>query len=259
MTKKKYFKYKFYCNSAYYASLIAMLVVGMIVGRRILPTTRNTPIKNQEAQQTAVVPVDVDTVKTIAAQPTQKAPKAQIMPITKDNDTSILRHKIDSLSAANMAMFDSVAERYCAKLDSRYTLGKFFKTSEITQLNEMIAQCLNDSLVGDTLLNTAKEMLPLTRKTPLVTFEALISITNVSEQDLAKFGIVFDSEHIDCFTNAAKQRVFEQYLCEYTNVSTAAGKPNFAVPEIAVIRQKYDANQRQIDNLRNQIKEKSGH
>ena len=258
MTKKKYFKYKFYCNSAYYASLIAMLVVGMIVGRRILPTTRNTPIKNQEAQQTEVVPVDVDTVKTITV-PTPPMPKAQIMPITKDNDTSRLRHKIDSLSAANMAMFDSVAERYSAKLDSRYTLDRFFNKSEITQLNEIMVRFLNDSLASDTLLNTAKEMLPLTRKTPLVTFEALISITNVSEQDLAKFGIVFDSEHIDRFTNAAKQRVFEQYLRAYTKVSTATGEPNFVVPEIASIRQQYDANRRQIANLKNKIQEKSGH
>lgn len=253
MTKKKYFKYKFYCNSAYYASLIAMLVVGMIIGRRIQPTTKNAPVQISGPQMEVV---SADTIKTSAAPATQKPP---IMPITKDNNTSILRHKIDSLSAANMAMFDSVAERYCAKLDSRYTLGLFFNQSEIMQLHKLLAQYMNDSLVGDTLLNTAKEILPLTQKTPLVTLEALIAIANISEQDLAKFDIVFDSEHIDRFTNAAKQRVLEQYLRAYTKVSTATGEPNFLVPEIASIRQQYDANRRQIANLKNQIQEKSGH
>ena len=253
MNKKKYFKYKFYCNSAYYASLIAALVIGVIIGQRFPKHTNAT--KSQEPAPRATVQ-QIDTVIPVE----QTAPK--INHPTVDNGITILHHRIDSLRAANVAMFDSVAEEYIAHLDSQYTLGRFFGKTEIAQLNTLVGRYLqSDALnpTGDTLLNVASQIMPLTARTPLVTFESVVYLANIPQQTLDRFGVVFDSEHIDHFTNATRQKTFQKYLDAYSNTFVGEDEPNFQISEFASIQQKYNANKRQISELQNQIQKKSEH
>lgn len=257
MNKKKYFKYKFYCNSAYYASLIAALVVGIIIGQRLSTASKaaqySPRAQNVQEQRTYTI----DTIRTPVLQ------KLQPVQNTPNPELGIIRHKIDSLQFANVAMQDSVAEKYAARIDKQYTLGRFFNKTEIAKLNKLMNTHLammaqNDD--SDTLLNNiATEIMPLNTKTPLVTFESIIYITDVSSSDLAKFGIVYNSERIEGFTDAARQKTLQNYFDAYANAFTAEDEPNFEIPEFASIRQRYTANKQQIYELNRQIQEKSGH
>ena len=254
MTRKKYFKYKFYCNSAYYASLVAALVVGMIIGQRL--RTRTKPVHTQEpaAPYTAEL---VDTTNNVVSTPTPKVPVQTQVP---SKDTNILRPRIDSLVALNWALLDSATERYSARLDSQYNLGRFFNKSEIKELNKLLGNYIiryTDTIAGDTLLNFATTIMPLNANTPLVTFESLVYLVNVPSQDLNKYGIVFDSDHVECFTDARRQKVFEQYIKAYSNTFTKDDSPNFDIPELASIQQQYNKNRQQIIALQNQIVERT--
>lgn len=255
MKRKKYFQYRFYCNSAYYASLIAVFVVGVILGQRLpkrAETAQSQKTKpNTELQKTDTMRAHTDTVRAPVIAPVRAAP-----------DTSLAHRQIDSLAKANNKMFDSVAEKYVAHLDSQYTLGKFFSAPEIKRLNQMAKKYIasdTGAAVCDTLLDIMSESVPLKSKLPLVTFESLIYLADIPQQDLDSFGIVFDSDHIDHFTDARRQKIFQQYLDAYSSACVDGEQPNFSIPEIAAIRQEYDANCQRIANLRHQIKEKSGH
>lgn len=156
----------------------------------------------------------------------------------------------DSLRDANCQLFNVAQEKYFDRIDKNYTLGRFFDAQQIAELNKILVNYLTRR-AGDSSFEYkfAKSNMPVNAKTTLNMFIDIIIALDVAPQDLAPLDVIFDGGQLCAFNDKHAETVFESFLEDSDAGKMHDDGPNFDLPEMAQIRDKYVYNVRRIDSL----------
>lgn len=244
MTKKKtinFSKYPGLNNIALYASIIAVLGLGTLVtahymgrkkARREVARLTNEIRKNQESQKTYIstAPEFIENKK--------------------------LKKTVDSLDRRNLELFLGAKEKYFARIDRRYTLGRFFTPNQIAKLNNIVMPYAKQIKKDDSQLYMfIKNNTPLKSRTTIPTMEDIIRNLDIPAEKFAPMDMVVDGGYLYMFNDARQQKLFEAYLTEIDAAfaNKDENEPNFAIREIAPIQAEYMHNKREIGKLKREM------
>ncbi|MBO4700507.1 MAG: hypothetical protein J5620_02020 [Alphaproteobacteria bacterium] len=244
MTKKStinFSKYPGLNNIALYASIIAVLGLGTLVtahymgrkkARREIERLNNEINKNKTAQNTYIA----------------TAPE-----FIKNKE---LKRTVDSLEKRNIELLLGAQEKYFARIDRRYTLGRFFTPNQIAKLNNIVMPYANKIKKDDSQWYMfIKNNTPLKSRTTIPTMEDIIRTLDIPPEKFAPMDMVIDGGYLYMFNDARQQKLFEAYL---TDIDAAfankdENEPNFAIREIAPIQSEYTHNKREIGKSKRDI------
>lgn len=154
-----------------------------------------------------------------------------------------LHRVIDSLNFINDTMLVNAQRRYYERIDTKYTLDKFFYVKQIEELNRIIDEHLVKCDMDDhDTYQYIIENTPMNAKTPLGVFESVARIIGVSPETFESAGVIFDMGDIFMFTLPRAQANFLRYLGDCEKIEKRDSQPNFDIPELAVVQKSYTRN-----------------
>ena len=236
-------KYPGLNNIALYSTIIAVLGLGTLVTAHYMGRKK---ARREVARLTGEIRQNTDAQKTYMATAREVA------------ENKKLKHTFDSLDRRNMALFLDAQEKYFARIDRKYTLGRFFTQKQLAQLNRIVMPYANKISKTDTnaeWYRFIKNNTPLKSKTAIPTFEDLIRGLDIPPAEFAPMDMIIDGGYLYAFNDARQQKLFEAYLTEIDAAfsDTDKNEPNFAIREIAPIQSEYMHNKREMAILNKNI------
>ena len=248
MTKKHNInvsKYKNLSNLALYATIIAVLGIGIISvshymgrkkARREITRLNNEIYKNRDAQHTY----------------TTTAPEFI--------ENKRLKKSLDSLDRRNAELFMNAQEKYFNRIDVKYPMGRFFTPAQISELNKIVMPYAGKISESDTdIYNFIKKKTPITGKMTISEFESVLHLLNIPSEKFAPMDMVVDNGFLFLFNDARQQKLFESYLEDLSRTFSEFDetRPNFEIPENAQIYDEYTNNMHKISKLNKKIEDNS--
>ena len=166
-----------------------------------------------------------------------------------------LQKTMDSLKNRNIKMFCDAQDKYNARIDKKYPIGRFMNANQIARLNRIIMPYLHrQKLDNDTYILTRK-ITPLNSFSTLSEFQYVLQLANVPAEKFAPLDMIVNEGFLLGFNDASKEKLYESYLEELSRTYSDfnENEPNFDIPENALIRDEYMNNQHKISELNKKI------
>ncbi len=234
-------KYPGLNNIVLYTSIIAVLGLGALVTTHYMGRKK---ARREVARLTTEIRKNCDAQKTYISTAPEVAENKQ------------LKRTLDSLDRRNTELFLTAQEKYFARIDSKYTLGRFLTPKQLAQLNKIVMPYANKISKSDTeWYRFIKDNTPLKSRTHIPTFEDVIRGLDIPAEKFAPMDMIIDGGYLYMFNDARQQKLFEAYLTEIDAAfsNKEENSPNFAIREIAPIQSEYMHNKREITKLDTRI------